>query len=96
MLMKQLVWEMYEYNRWHDVLSGLCEQEERANLAGEVESAQGERSNLEYQLDSCLKEMNTLNQMMEKEMSDHQVNRSTFSRFQNRIICFHLPIPKEW
>jgi hypothetical protein len=37
-----------------------------------VESAQAERRNLEYQLETCLKEVDSLHQQIEKEMLDHQ------------------------
>jgi hypothetical protein len=83
MLMKQLVW-------LHDVLCGLCEQEERAKLAGELQWAESKRRDLEYQLETCLKETDTLRKQMEKEMSDHQVSESSFSPFQTRIIHYHL------
>jgi predicted nucleic acid-binding Zn-ribbon protein len=60
----------------------LCEQEERAKLAGEVERAEAERRNLEHELETCLKEIDTLRQQKEKEKLDHQVSECDFTPFQ--------------
>jgi hypothetical protein len=70
----------------------MYEQEERAKLVGEVERAQADKRNLEYQLDTCLEKMDALDQKNKKELSYNQVNQSAFSSFQKRIICFHLCI----
>jgi hypothetical protein len=65
------------YNTWHhDVLYFLCEQEERAKLVGEVESAQADKRNLEYQLGIYLEKMDALDQKNKKELSYNQVNQS--------------------
>jgi hypothetical protein len=47
-------------------------QEERTNLPDKVQWAEDEERNLEYQLETCLKETDTLRQQKEKQMSDHQ------------------------
>jgi hypothetical protein len=64
-------------------------------LAGEVQRAEAERRILEYQLETCLKEIDTLCKQKEKEMSEHQVSECGFSAFQSKFIHFHLPSLQE-
>ena len=93
------------YNMWrHDVLCYLCEQEERAKLVVEVEQADEGKRNLEYQLETCRKEMYSLHQQYKKEMSDHQVSECGLTPLQQNhlfsspyswsgwvtVLCIHI------
>jgi hypothetical protein len=60
----------------------MCEQEERAKLGVEMVQAEAARKNLEYQLETCLKQMYSLHQQYKKEMSDHQVSECGLTPLQ--------------
>jgi hypothetical protein len=54
-------------------------------------AAEAERTNLENQIEPCLKETDIPRQLKDKEISDHHVNESGFNPFQARIIHFQHP-----
>jgi hypothetical protein len=77
------------------ILCGLCEQKERAKLAGEVERPLAETRKLKKQPKTCQEEVDSLCQQTVLETSDLQVSKSGFSPLESRIIRFHLPIFEE-